>query len=489
MAIFEKFIPGLHRFDKHLPTRNSILLSKPGRTLVLVLLFAFTPLALPTLEHRLTLKGQSYREILPDARELIAFRHQSAPATSLPSSLEPGEAQVAIKPAAGTCRDQLIEDPEHTLDAFNAHLLLTEQRSPAAITRIVHYGDSPITNDGITGTVRELLQKRFGDSGHGFILVDRPWDWYGHQSIEFQTGGGWSSASLMAPKSSDGQLGLGGVVSSAYGPGKWAQYRPSSIGSTGKKFSRMDVYYLDKPGGGRFTVSANGREEVVSTDSTEQKPAFYQLSAAEGVSSFQLRTIEGDVSLYGVVLENDDPGVVYDSLGVNGAFAGLLATTMNGPHWTEQLQHRNPNLVILNYGTNESEYASDDQMQRYDRELREVVNRVRRALPGASILIVSPMDRGKRVPGGRVVTMPAIPKIVDMQRRVAVETHCAFLNLFAAMGGDGTMARWHEGKKHLVGGDLTHPTAEGAQTVGNLIYMALMEDYDNFREKQQIVKK
>ena len=72
-----------------------------------------------------------------------------------------------------------------------------------------------------------------------------------------------------------------------------------------------------------------------------------------------------------------------------------------------------------------------------------------------------------------------------MQRQVAVETHTAFLNLFAAMGGEGTMARWHEGRKHLVGGDLTHPNAEGAQTVGNLIYMALMEDYDNFRERQQ----
>jgi hypothetical protein len=53
------------------------------------------------------------------------------------------------------------------------------------------------------------------------------------------------------------------------------------------------------------------------------------------------------------------------------------------------------------------------------------------------------------------------------------------------MGGEGTMARWHEGKKHLVGADLTHPNGEGAQTVGNLIYMALMEDYDNYRESQQ----
>ena len=70
-----------------------------------------------------------------------------------------------------------------------------------------------------------------------------------------------------------------------------------------------------------------------------------------------------------------------------------------------------------------------------------------------------------------------------MQRRVALETHCAFLNMFAAMGGEGTMARWREGRNHLVGGDLTHPNAAGAQTVGTLISTALIENYNSYRER------
>jgi len=489
MAIFEKSIPGLDRSPDDVRYRTVVFLSKPGRTLLLVLILAFTPLLSASLQKRIALKGQSYREMLPNARDFIAFKQDPGPGVAVQVVTEHAEESVATKPATRSCNDQLIEDPERVMDAFNAHLLKTEQRIPGAITRVVHYGDSPITNDGITGTVRELLQKRFGDSGHGFILVDKPWDWYGHQAVNFQTGGGWTSASLMSPRSSNGQLGLGGVVSVAFGPGSYALYQPSTVGITGKKFSRVDVYYLAKPGGGKFTVSADGRQETVTTDASEPKSGFFQLVVGENVNSFEVRSLEGDVSVFGVVLENEDSGVVYDSLGVNGAFAGLLATTMNGPHWSEQLQHRNPNLVILNYGTNESEYASDDQMERYDRELREVVNRVRTALPTASILIVSPMDRGKRAPGGRIITMPSIPKIVDMQRRVALETHCAFLSLYAAMGGEGTMARWHEGRKHLVGADLTHPNGEGAQTVGNLIYMALMEDYDNYRESQQTALK
>jgi hypothetical protein len=55
--------------------------------------------------------------------------------------------------------------------------------------------------------------------------------------------------------------------------------------------------------------------------------------------------------------------------------------------------------------------------------------------------------------------------------------------MFAAMGGEGTMARWHAGKKRLVGADLTHPNADGAETVGVLIYTALVDGYTKYRAR------
>jgi len=330
------------------------------------------------------------------------------------------------------------------------------------------------------------MQERFGDSGHGFILIDRPWDWYGHQAITFSSGGDWANGSLMNPRTRDGELGLGGVAFFSNGAGKYAHFAPAQQGTTGRKFSRLEVYYLEQPNGGEFSIAADEQDsKVISTSNEQEKSGFAEIKATSDAASFSVKTLAGEVRLFGAVLENDDIGVVYDSLGVNGAFAGLLASAMNEQHWREQLQHRNPNLVILNYGTNESQYATDDQMSRYERELREVVRRVRTALPNASILIVSPMDRGKRAPGGKVVTLPSIPKIVEMQHKVARDTHCAFLNMFQAMGGEGTMARWHESKKHLVGADLTHPNGEGAQIVGTLLYTALMESYVEYREKKR----
>jgi outer membrane cobalamin receptor len=65
---------------------------------------------------------------------------------------------------------------------------------------------------------------------------------------------------------------------------------------------------------------------------------------------------------YGLITSGPLQGTAF---GVNGAYAGLLATAMNENHWSEQMRHRNTNLVILNNGTNESQYASDYQMARY----------------------------------------------------------------------------------------------------------------------------
>jgi lysophospholipase L1-like esterase len=467
---------------------------KPAQTILLVIGLAVLPLLIPRLGRALSIKGQSYREMLPSPRELVSFKgaasHSGAgDLPGAPAIIDDSQPTSIADVPEGTADARVIADSSHSLDSFYAKLARTDAKQPGAITRITHYGDSPMTNDGLTAPARRLLQERFGDAGHGFILVDRPWASYGHQAITFTSGGGWSSDSLMNPSIRDGVFGLGGVTFRANGPGTFARFAPSTEGSTGKNFSRMDVYFLRQPSGGQFVASVNGaNEQTVSTSNDIAESGFFKIDAPQsGSNTFEIRTLSGSVRMFGAVIENDGPGVVYDSLGVNGAYAGLLVSVMNEQHWAAQLQHRQPDLIIINYGTNESQYASDNQMARYDRDLREVIRRVRTALPNVAILVLSPMDRGTHL-GGKIVTLPAIPKIVELQRRVAAETNCAFLSLFAAMGGDGTMARWHEGKDHLVGGDLTHPTGAGAEKVGGLIYAAILDGYTKYQARIESAK-
>src|SRR5262245_23510400 len=60
--------------------------NKTTKTVIFVVLFALLPLAIPRLQQKLSVKGQAYREMLPDAHELIAFKHQSVSATTLATS-------------------------------------------------------------------------------------------------------------------------------------------------------------------------------------------------------------------------------------------------------------------------------------------------------------------------------------------------------------------------------------------------------------------
>ena len=94
------------------------------------------------------------------------------------------------------------------------------------------------------------------------------------------------------------------------------------------------------------------------------------------------------------------PGVVYSSLGINGANVTLLSHAFNGAHWAAELRHYKPDLVIVNYGTNESGFP--DFVDRHlGPEMKEAVRRLQAALPDASVLLMSPMDRGERKTGRR----------------------------------------------------------------------------------------
>ena len=106
----------------------------------------------------------------------------------------------------------LFDDSAGALDNFYRALARTEARDGGAVTRIVHYGDSPITADLITGDVRALLQARFGDAGHGFLLVDKPWAWYQHDRVKLSASG-WKSSPASRFIAQDGFFGLGGVSS------------------------------------------------------------------------------------------------------------------------------------------------------------------------------------------------------------------------------------------------------------------------------------
>jgi len=379
-----------------------------------------------------------------------------------------------------TLRTTAIEDESgHALDAFFARLLKTDRKEPGAVTRILHYGDSTIASDYISGTVRRRLQARFGDAGHGFILIANPWEWYFHNDVLHASDGEWKASRLAGPVAPDGMYGLGGVSFTSYGGGV-AWFGTATKGDFGRKASRYDLYYLEQPGGGDVEVAVRGAAtERFSTRGDAKVSRVHPVRVEDGESKLTVRAAGGGpVRLFGVALERDQPGVVYDALGSHAAMA-VYWERQDRAHWKDQLALRDPGLIVFQYGTNESDLWRLDR-QEYEQALAGLIDELREVSGGASVLVVAPLDRAEQK-DGRMTTKRVILDLVSIQRRVALSHGAAFWNTFDAMGGEGSMARWVKAKPQLGGGDLTHPTPLGAEVLGDMVSDAIVGAYERWR--------
>jgi lysophospholipase L1-like esterase len=409
---------------------------------------------------------------------LAASKNEATVTNALPET--PVFAQPAAAALAKAKGSIAIDDPSgHALDAFYARLARTKKKEPGAVTRIMHYGDSVITSDYISGTMRRKMQAEFGDAGHGFILVAKAWDWYFHNDVTQGATEGWSSSRITGPFNKDLMYGIGGV-SFAGSPGASGWYGTSAGATYGKKVSRFDVYYMETPTGGDLELKADGKTEKFSTKGDGRVSRIKSFPVTDGESKLTMKVVSGNPRLFGVALERDVPGVVYDALGANGGRGELLGA-MDAGHWKEQMELRDPGLVILNFGTNESEVGMASR-EVYEKTLRALVDKVKASAPKASVLIVSPLDRAeKNESTGAMHTKPIIKKLVECQKKVAAEAGIGFWNMYEAMGGENAMATWV--RKGLAGSDLTHPSPQGGEVLGDLFYKALFSGFEAFQGK------
>jgi lysophospholipase L1-like esterase len=367
-----------------------------------------------------------------------------------------------------------IVDPEHrALAGFYRALRRTERRQESAITRILHFGDSIIVSDYVSGTLRRRFQRRFGDAGHGFMLLANPWPAYFHNDVYRFASSGWLVKRIVGPLASDGIYGLG-CVSFRGPPGARARFGTARKGNYGRAVSRFELVYYQQPGGGKLRINLDGKpHSLLDTHSAQKRVATSVIRVPDGEHLLEVVAVEGFSRLFGVVMERDTPGVVLDALGIQGARARFL-DKQDDEHWHQQLVWRKPALLIYQFGANESGDGFAYPMEEYLRTLVEVLRQGKQAVPEAGCLVIGAMDRASKR-GTQLRSMAVIPHLVEQQRRAAEQAGCAFWNTYEAMGGPGSMAAWVQ--RGLGQADLTHPTGYGCEVLGKWVYRALMQGY------------
>lgn len=179
--------------------------------------------------------------------------------------------------------------------------------------------------------------------------------------------------------------------------------------------------------------------------------------------------------IYGMLLENDSSGVLYNMIGVNGA---EYRHYVMSKYFTQQLSYLNSDLMIISLGTNEA-YSKGFDKDFFYRSIDSLVMSVKLTNPNASIIITTPPDSYRRSKNGRVKN-PDMKLARETVVNYCLKNNIAYWDLFEVMGGYGSMGKWYSMK--LSAKDRVHFSGKGYQIQGDLFYNALMEGYEDYKK-------
>lgn len=400
-----------------------------------------------------------------------------------------------------------IENPagENALQAFFEALFETEKNGK--LIRIAHYGDSQIEGDRMTAYLRNRFQLRFGGGGPGFVQLMDPSnarititqknspDWYKH-----------SVYGVKSKKIEDNKFGPGGTVFRYTGgyfvvdssnvdtigekPLKryiktnqpaWISFERSYKSyKTARHYSNLKLFYHNRGEQENVLVKL---DEKVRVDTL--KGGEMQTLEIDHLSADKVRiTFNGSESpdIYGIALDADS-GVAVDNFSMRGS-SGTDFQKFNMPFLGRQLNGLNSKLLIIQYGINVVPYALTDQaIEYYKKQFSRQLKKLKSTFPDKSILVVSLNDISRKE-GTDYVSYPNVTKIRNIQREAALEAGCAFWDLFEAMGGENSMVSWVTNKPPLASKDFIHLNPQGANILAELLYTALISEYELFRKNK-----
>jgi lysophospholipase L1-like esterase len=336
--------------------------------------------------------------------------------------------------------------------------------------RISWYGDSVIATDVLPNRLRARMQEELGDGGPGFVYVVPPHRFCGHEAITRASAGSWITHAISTTQIADGMYGVGGSTAEVDG-GR------ATIKLVSGTASRVELYYLTQPRGGKVTVAADGKQ-VAAADTRGQakQPGFAAATIESGAQKFDI-AISGRVRLFGIDLENAT-GAVVDNLGVVSVNAKSFEA--NKPeHFQAELSHRAADLVMVMIGANEAQWLgpTDRDTKDYATRFGKLLGEIRAARPDGSCLVVSPTDQAE-MKDGVVISRAVMPMLINAQRDAALAHGCAFYSTYEWMGGKGSAAKWY--RKGLVGTDFQHLSRKGADHLADGLFSTLMGGYQKY---------
>jgi LysM repeat protein len=366
----------------------------------------------------------------------------------------------------------------YTIDAIKPFFEKLKKSANQQV-RVLHIGDSHVQYDQGAGAIRNSFQEQFGFSGRGFVF---PYAAAGtHAAYDYKTSstGKWLGSRNVS-KEINFPLGVSGAT--IYTTDSTAGFTIQFYNSS-KELAVVDKLNLFAQTGDssfhlKYRLSPTSEWIPISLSHSPYSTNYVEVFLPKQMDKFlefkvnKTDFIQKEFKLNGIQLVNSkNQGVLYNSVGINGA---NLVSFLKQELFVEQLRYVNPDLVILDYGTNDLAGGKFDSIY-FVKNLTESIHRVKTVLPNVCIIIPSVQDF--TVNGKNISITSDYSRFV---RDFARNNNVVFYDYFWISGAKKSMKKWLNAG--IAKSDQIHLTQTGYVLKGELYGNALLNSFARYLE-------
>lgn len=370
---------------------------------------------------------------------------------------------------------------------FQYHSLATSKRfadlfANAKKKRVVlfHFGASHIQSEIVTTRAKEYLYEKFGNAGPGFLFPFSAAKTYGSINYKTSHSGEWTSAkSFQFPPKIP--LGVRGMTVETRA--KVAGFTLSMNVPIPKEEYELLVFFDNNSLTPDFKISSGDFEFTVndSVRANQEGKNFLVIPIHQEIKDLSLNLLPTEKSehlfrFYGFSLEKKNKsGLLYQSFGVG---ASPFEAVLNLEKLKEQSEQLQPDLVILDYGTNNILYQNKVPAN-LSANVVKAITKFREINPDILIVLTSTQDlfyKGRYIDAGI--------EFAKMMDSLAKENDVMYWNFYDLSGGYGQIKNWES--QGYAQKDYIHLTNKGYRLKGYLLNKSILNTLDFYAANSEL---
>lgn len=325
--------------------------------------------------------------------------------------------------------------------------------------RILQLGDSHTAGDYFSDQVRHRLQAVFGNGGSGWVY---PAKVAGQRTAQISYKDSWQ---VITSRRNEGDFPLGGVIAQQGGSEKIAE-----LGLLDGQNGQYEITLSVKANNSTSPLLIKDKQGQQLAISPEQAKDWTYIKWNGGLPLSYQSQRNNNWSLGHINIENNRPGVIYSSMGINGS--QLSHWTKWRANWQEELAQTKADLIVLAYGTNEA-FNNNINIEETKNYWIQQISKIRSVLPQAGILIIGAPESLRNNIGVCGERPQKLYAVQQMQKEVAQQTGSLYWSWQDAMGGECNMNLWVA--QSLAVKDGVHFSAAGYKAAADQLADALIQ--------------